>query len=103
MIIKRLNKTKALDIMRTVEGSERFFASNGAVFSNLPDLGAQIQSMPQDIFNHHCNSQKCDFALWIQDILHDDVLAQNISKAKGVRATIEGTIKKRIEQLAKYL
>lgn len=101
-MIARLNKAKAQDIARTVEGQERFFSTDGAAFSSLADLSAHLRMMPQDAFNHHCNSQKCDFAPWIKDILHDDVLAQNILKAKGVRATVESHIQKRIEQLAKY-
>ncbi len=102
-MINRLNKTKAQDITRTVEGQECFFACDGAVFSNIADLCSHIRKMPQDVFNHHCSSQKCDFALWIKDVLHDDVLAQNILKAKGMRATVESAIQKRIDQLAKYI
>lgn len=101
-MIARLNKTKAHDITRTVGGQECFFVCNGVVLSSLSDLGAHIRTMPQDTFNHHCNSQKCDFASWIKDVLHDELLAQNILKAKGVRASVEGHIQKRIEQLAKY-
>lgn len=101
-MIARLNKTKAQDIARTVEGQERFFPRDGAALSSIFDLEAHVRMMPQDAFNHHCNSQKCDFASWIKDILHDDVLAQNILKAKGVRAFVESHIRKRIGQLAKY-
>lgn len=101
-MIARLNKTKAQDIARTVDDQQRFFARDGAVFSSLSDLGAHVRTMPQDAFNHHCNSQKCDFASWIKDVLHDDVLAQNIIKVKGVRPSVESHIQKRIEQLAKY-
>ena len=98
----RLTKIKAQDIIRRVEGSERFFNKDGTVFAGLTELSDGIKTMPQDVFNFHCNSQKCDFASWIADILHDDVLAGTLVKAKGVRKTIESHIAKRVDQLAKY-
>ncbi len=88
--------------MRRVQGDKRFFNKDGGVFATMQELYEGICSLPQDVFNYHCNSQKCDFALWIADILHDDALAQNILKAKGARLTVENAIQKRLMQLAKY-
>lgn len=88
--------------MRAVQGQESFFNKDGAVFSSLAELAQNCKTMSQDVFNYHCNSQKCDFASWIETVLHDETLAQNIVKAKGVRLTIESHIQKRIAQLSKY-
>ncbi|MCR4322792.1 MAG: hypothetical protein NUV61_01765 [Candidatus Azambacteria bacterium] len=98
----RLTKTTACDILRQVEGEERFFNSDGSVFASLAEFDAALSGMPQDVFNNHCNSQRCDFAAWIEDVLHDAVLAKDIRKAKGVRAKIEARISERLGQLAKY-
>lgn len=88
--------------MRRVEGAERFFSKDGETFACLVELSEGLRTMPQDVFNFHCNSQKCDFASWIADILHDNVLAGALMKAKGIRSAIESHAAKRVEQLAKY-
>ncbi|MEK7487775.1 MAG: hypothetical protein AAB598_00425 [Patescibacteria group bacterium] len=98
----RLTKTTARDILRQVEGEERFFNADGNAFASLVEFDAALASMPQDAFNNHCNSQKCDFASWIEGVLHDAVLAKDIRKAGGVRAKIEARISERLTQLAKY-
>ncbi len=89
--------------MRRVDGEERFFSKDGGAFAGLFELSDGLKTMSQDVFNFHCNSQKCDFASWINDILHDDALAGALLKAKGVRKTVESHIAKRTSQLAKYI
>src|SRR3989344_7067361 len=85
----RLTKITARDILRQVEGEERFFNADGNVFAGLAEFAEALARMPQDVFNNHCNSQKCDFALWVENVLHDAVLAKDIRKANGIRAKIE--------------
>ena len=99
----RLTKSKAIEIMRTVEGGECFFNNDGKVFCGLRDLAREIMTMPQPVFNHHCNSKKCDFSSWIADILRDEKLSKDVTAARGVRAKIEDLIIKRVEQLEKYI
>ena len=53
----RLTKQKAIEIARTVEGGECFFNSDGKIFCSLRDLAREIMTMPQPVFNHHCNSK----------------------------------------------
>ena len=98
-----INKTTARDILRQVYEEDRFFNADGNIFLSLADLGAHVQDMPPEIFNYHGNSQKCDFAEWIEGTLHDAVLAKDIRKAKGVRAKIEKRVDERIVKLEKYL
>lgn len=88
--------------MRRVEGAEQFFSKDGKTFAGLVELSEGFRTMPQDVFNFHCNSQKCDFAVWINDILHDAVLCNTLLKAKGIRSAIENHIAKRVVQLEKY-
>ena len=98
-----INKTTARDILRQVYEGDRFFNADGKIFSSLADFSVHVKDMPQEVFNYHCNSQKCDFAEWIEGVLHDTVLAKDIRKAKGVRAKIEKRIDERVVQLEKYL
>ncbi len=98
----RLTKTTARDILRRVEGGKCFFNADGSVFASLEEFDAALPGMSQEIFNNHCNSQKCDFAAWIEGVLHDEVLAKDIRKANGVRAKVEARVSERLAQLAKY-
>lgn len=98
-----INKTTARDILRQVYEGNCFFNTDGKIFSSLADFSVHVKDMPQEVFNYHCNSQKCDFAEWIEGVLHDTVLAKDIRKAKGVRAKIEKRIDERVAQLEKYL
>jgi len=98
----RLTKQKDIEIARTVEDGECFFNNDGKIFCSLRDLAREIMTMPQPVFNHHCNSKKCDFSSWIADILRDEKLSKDVTAARGVRAKIEDLIIKRVEQLEKY-
>lgn len=98
-----INKTTARDILRQVYDGDRFFNTDGNIFASLGEFIVHVKDMPQETFNYHCNSQKCDFADWIEGVLHDAVLAKDIRKAKGVRAKIEKRLEERIVQLEKYL
>lgn len=98
-----ITKTTARDITRQVHEGDRFFNVDGKIFSSLAELCTHIKEIPQETFNYHCNSQKCDFAEWIEGVLHDAVLAKDIRKAKGVRAKIEKRLDERLTQLEKYL
>lgn len=98
-----ITKTTARDILRQVYDGERFFCADGSICASLAEFSARVKDMPQEAFNHHCNSQKCDFAEWIEHVLHDAVLAKDLRKAKGVRAKIEKRVEERVAQLEKYL
>lgn len=98
----RITKAKAQDILRSVGGSERFFVADGKICANLTELAEHVSAMPQEAFNHHCASQKCDFAAWIADVLRDETLAKNVRAAKGIRAKVEALIADRVTQLEKY-
>ena len=98
----RITKAKAQEILRTVEGDERFFNADGTVSANVRELAGHLAQMPQGAFNHHCSSQRCDFAAWVQDILQDTTLAKNLRAAKGVRAKVEKAVSDRVAQLEKY-
>lgn len=99
----RISKKTAAEIVRTVEGGERFFNADGSACASLRELAECARTMPQEVFNHHCSSQKCDFAAWIEDILHDPTLAKTLRSAKGVRAKIEKALADRVAQLERFI
>jgi hypothetical protein len=65
-----------------------FWLKNGAAIKSIDELSKALKTMPDDVFNHHVNSEKNDFANWICDVLKDKKLAQKISSAKSTEEMI---------------
>lgn len=98
----RMTKEHAEEVLRGVGGNERFFNADGSVCASLKELAERLPQMPQETFNHHCSSQKCDFASWVEEVLHDPVLAKSLRAAKGIRAKVEKALADRVSQLEKH-
>lgn len=99
----RISKQKAQEILRTVSDGECFFSNDGKVFCGLEDLYKGLCEMSSDVCGYHCNEEKCDFANWITNVLHDEKLAEDILKSKCDLEKISKKIEKRIETLKKYI
>ena len=72
---------KPAPTQEVASGHHRFFVSNGHVLTQLSDLVLELGSIDEGTFSHHVNNQKNDFAQWVQDVLHDKVLAGKLRKA----------------------
>ncbi|MGM5484371.1 MAG: hypothetical protein ACQEP1_00685 [Nanobdellota archaeon] len=65
---------------KKAKGEEKFFMSNGETISDLIDLADAFENMADDVFRHHVNSDKNDFAEWVKGVLEEENLAENLSK-----------------------
>ena len=77
-----------------------FWVHNDGSLKNLDDLAMVLEMMPDDVFKHHVNRDKNDFANWINEVIGDIELAKDIRKLK-TRDVIFKVIKKRISDLQK--
>lgn len=50
---------------------ECFWTRDGRILQNLQDLHLAFGSMDDEIFLHHANTEKNDFADWIEHVLED--------------------------------
>jgi hypothetical protein len=80
-------KQEAAWVLGGVSGDQRFFASDGCIYSNLGDMLSCLGHMTEGMFNYHVTKEKNDFAAWVQDILHDDKLASDLRKAPTAAAS----------------
>lgn len=55
-----------------------FYLYGGSVFSNLEKFAKELQSMTDDVFKHHVNSDKHDFKEWVKHSLKEEDLAQKL-------------------------
>ncbi|MBT3408581.1 hypothetical protein HN415_07925, partial [Candidatus Woesearchaeota archaeon] len=57
-----------------------------------------LVEMPNDVFTHHVNWHKDDFAKWVREVLKDTVLARRLKSSRSKIEHVE-YVKKRIDEL----
>jgi hypothetical protein len=81
LINKKLVQTAKKQLI-TVDGSMAFWIHNGPVLRNLVDLRDAFGSMSAELFNYHANSEKNDFANWVEHVLKEPILAAKLRSYK---------------------
>jgi len=79
-----------------IRPSKYFILHNGTIIKNLFELSKALDHMPQDIFTHHVNPNKNDFANWIRDVIKDKKLAEKVESTIKNKE-IQKFISKKIE------
>ncbi|MBR9677177.1 hypothetical protein GOV04_03480 [Candidatus Woesearchaeota archaeon] len=65
---------------------EQYFKlKDGKALKDIDELLKAVQSMPADVFIHHVNEEKNDFANWIKNVIKDENLALKIASLKTKR------------------
>lgn len=73
-------KTNKKNILKDANSDHYFFVNDGTVLKNVLDLSKQLDKMDNDIFEHHVNETKNDFATWINHIFKEKKLAKELLK-----------------------
>ncbi len=69
------------NFLDTVNPQNYFVLKNGFLVRSLPELASVIRDIDGEIFYHHVNSEKNDFINWIDHVVGDDFLKNNL---KGI-------------------
>jgi len=64
--------------MQEQKNNEFFILCSGEQIKDLKELAFAFESMHPDVFNHHVNEEKNDFANWIENTFKEKELATNI-------------------------
>jgi len=67
------------------EGSE-FITADGKGVTTLSEISSSLKDMNEDVYAHHVNSSKNDFATWVGDIFGDYELGKILKKSKSKSA-----------------
>lgn len=59
-----------------------FWTTDGHILKNLEDLKLAFGTMADEVFLHHVNSEKNDFADWVEQVLEDAKCAAALRKSK---------------------
>lgn len=66
--------------LRRVPDDRAFWTVRGERIDDIRDLAACVESLSPEEFAHHVSveGKRNDFAVWIQDVLHNPVLAHDL-------------------------
>jgi hypothetical protein len=70
------------DVLGDVKPEHYFITKKGKTIKNIEELHNYMAVIDEQEFKHHVNEQRNDFHNWIRDIHKDQVLANNLLKAK---------------------
>ncbi|HBH46184.1 MAG: hypothetical protein A2445_05445 [Candidatus Jacksonbacteria bacterium RIFOXYC2_FULL_44_29] len=68
--------------LKTAPDDQVFWLYGGGTLRNLEDLRSALQTMPGEVFFWHVNGLKNDFANWVEAVMADAALAQELRKVK---------------------
>ena len=79
-----------------------FWLCDGRTIKNMKELGEALNTMSDDIYAYHVNSEKNDFSKWVNDIITDTRLSSDLAGA-GNRESAAKIVMERVELLSRQL
>ncbi len=77
-----VSKNEAKSYLCDTAPDKCFWVNNGPILKNLDELANFMQAANGDTFKHHVNADKNDFSNWINDIIGDKKLANDLLSSK---------------------
>ena len=81
--IAKVSKEDAKRRLADVPDDKRFWCHDGKIIKNLRELGKALNDMSDETFHYHLGEGRNDFSKWIRDVVGDDKLAEDLSKARS--------------------
>jgi len=81
--IVRISKEEANRRLGDVPDDKRFWCQDGKVVKNIKELEKALNDTSDDIFHYHAGEGRNDFSNWVRDVVGDNKLANDLSKAKS--------------------
>jgi len=66
-------------LLKKVNPEHSFIVVDGTKITNLPELALEMDNMADEIFDHHVNAARNDFASWIRDVIGELELADRMA------------------------
>lgn len=81
--LQRLEVIIKKKVLGEAPEEHHFVVADGRKLKNIIELADALETMSEEIFRHHANEFKNDFAAWVKDVFYDHSLADDIAKAKN--------------------
>ena len=95
-----LTKDNARKYLSDVAPEQCFWVNNGAILKNLDELENTLPDMNDETYSHHANKEKNDFSRWINDVIGDQQLANELLSSKNKESAVK-KIRNRMNSLKK--
>jgi len=81
--IIKISKEEANRRLGDVPDEKWFWCHDGKLLKNLGELEKALVDMSDETFHYHSSEGRNDFSNWIRDVVGDNKLANDLSKAKS--------------------
>ena len=92
-VTTKMTKRDAQKLLANVAEEYVFWNCDGRILRNMKELGETLNSMTEETYAYHANTEKNDFSNWVRDIIKDEQLAKDLGKAlnraQAVRSVAE--------------
>ena len=95
-----VTKEEAKRYVCDVAPEQCFWVNNGPILKNIEDLANALSDMNNEIFHHHVNKEKNDFSAWINDVIGDKKLANELLSSRDKESVLK-KVKNRLNSLKK--
>jgi len=85
--------SKKTKVWENVHHEKQFWVNDGNVLKNLKELPGALRNMNNETFLHHVNEQKNDFANWIEDVIGEKNLADEVRTLQSKNAVVKAVRK----------
>jgi len=99
-VIKTVAKDEAMKYLSDTAPEQCFWVNNGPVLRNLADLANNLPQMNDGTYKHHANKEKNDFSKWVNDIIGDKKLANELLSSKNKESAVK-KVRSRLDSLKK--
>ena len=95
-----ITKEEAKNYLREVYSEQCFWVNNGPVLKNMEELANALATISDETYGYHVNGERNDFSKWVNDILGDKKLANELLSSKN-RQSASKKVKERLSSLKK--
>ena len=80
-VITKVLKEDADKRLADVPGESAFWCNDGRIIRSMRELRETLGQMSDELYAYHVNAEKNDFSTWAKDVLMDERLAWDLSRA----------------------
>ena len=81
--IIKISKEEANRRLGDVPDGKLFWCHDGKLIKNLGELEKALNDMSDETFHYHASEGRNDFSNWVRDVVGDNKLANDLSRAKS--------------------
>ena len=78
-----------------------FVMKDGDKIKSIQELADKLEHMSEDVFTHHVNEAKNDFANWIGDVFNEEKLAKELRRTQNKIETRIKVLQRLVDEVIK--